>query len=332
MSNVFMPLIIRLARRHGIMSEARYQEAQVPYRIEHFRQHAADGLGARFDDLVTRLYNGGNVRYERIPARLLNGSVSYVVARIQEEILLAAVQAVEEAAAAEADAEGVAAVNVPALRDEITAYMSNNPLRPRRRTSEAAAADSPQRAPRRRRVDDPHSASPSGRGPRSIAVAESGSPLSLDDVSEASAAEGSGDAAGDGSSNNGGDAVAGDGSGDGSGDQSRSTSSSSEEEPPRRPLTDRQRLYRAEQRVAGLQLRMSHVEHDLQGLDQRVRRLDERVTRLDERVTRLDERVARLDERVTRLDERVTRLDERVTNGFDLMERRFNEVLARLPR
>ena len=68
-----------------------------------------------------------------------------------------------------------------------------------------------------------------------------------------------------------------------------------------------------DQRVAGVEQKVTELDEKVTELDQKFTVLDEKVTELDQKFTVLDEKVTVLDQKFTVLDEKVTVLDQKFT-------------------
>ena len=68
-----------------------------------------------------------------------------------------------------------------------------------------------------------------------------------------------------------------------------------------------------DQRVAGVEQKVTELDEKVTELDQKFTVLDEKVTELDQKFTVLDEKVTVLDQKFTVLDEKVTVLDKKFT-------------------
>ena len=74
-----------------------------------------------------------------------------------------------------------------------------------------------------------------------------------------------------------------------------------------------QKVTELDQRVAGVEQKVTKLEQKVTELDQRVAGVEQKVTKLEQKVTELDQRVAGVEQKVTELDEKVTVLDQKFT-------------------
>ena len=71
---------------------------------------------------------------------------------------------------------------------------------------------------------------------------------------------------------------------------------------------------------------MTELDQRVAGVEQKVTELDEKVTELDQKFTVLDEKVTELDQKFTVLDEKVTVLDQKFTvldQKFTVLDQKF---------
>ena len=85
-----------------------------------------------------------------------------------------------------------------------------------------------------------------------------------------------------------------------------------------------------DQRVAGVEQKVTELDEKVTELDQKFTVLDERVTELDQKFTVLDEKVTVLDQKFTVLDQKFTVLDEKVTGLELVIENETNVNIRRI--
>ena len=85
-----------------------------------------------------------------------------------------------------------------------------------------------------------------------------------------------------------------------------------------------------DQRVAGVEQKVTELDEKVTELDQKFTVLDEKVTELDQKFTVLDEKVTVLDQKFTVLDEKVTVLDEKFTGLELVIENETNVNIRRI--
>ena len=85
-----------------------------------------------------------------------------------------------------------------------------------------------------------------------------------------------------------------------------------------------------DQRVAGVEQKVTELDEKVTELDQKFTVLDEKVTELDQKFTVLDEKVTVLDQKFTVLDQKFTVLDEKVTGLELVIENETNVNIRRI--
>ena len=85
-----------------------------------------------------------------------------------------------------------------------------------------------------------------------------------------------------------------------------------------------------DQRVAGVEQKVTELDEKVTELDQKFTVLDEKVTELDQKFTVLDEKVTVLDQKFTVLDQKFTVLDEKFTGLELVIENETNVNIRRI--
>ena len=85
-----------------------------------------------------------------------------------------------------------------------------------------------------------------------------------------------------------------------------------------------------DQRVAGVEQKVTELDQKFTVLDEKVTELDQKFTVLDEKVTVLDQKFTVLDQKFTVLDQKFTVLDEKVTGLELVIENETNVNIRRI--
>ena len=85
-----------------------------------------------------------------------------------------------------------------------------------------------------------------------------------------------------------------------------------------------------DQRVAGVEQKVTKLEQKVTELDQRVAGVEQKVTELEQRVAGVEQRVAGVEQKVTELDQKFTVLDEKVTGLELVIENETNVNIRRI--